>query len=457
MNIIIIGGGNVGYSLAEYLIASNHQITIIERNRNLCAEINSKIDVNTIYGVGTIPSVLAQADAKNAHMIIAVTPYDDTNLLCCNFAKQFGIKNRIARLKSTEYTKNTASVSLKELGVTHIIEPEIEIVHDILQYIKLPGVTESANFQSDNVYLRGYKITEDMPIANKTLFEVTKFAGVAQILIVLIIRNGKSITPTGSERIIPGDEVIAIMPSESLEMFKKLLNRQNGKLKKIIIFGDSLTAFHLAETLEPITDRIILVDPDETHGRMVASKLSKTEVLFGDCTNVEMLQEVHVNGSPFFVAASVDSEDNIMASLLAKAEGAQEVIAVTTNARHSKLFQSLGIDRVINPQKITTQNIIANIFKVPIGSLLSLKDANVQVSRFIAGKNCTIISGPLKDIKTLAQNSIIVGCVFRNDTVIIPSGSTLVKEGDEVLVICPPQKLKLAGKLFKSGFRLSVS
>lgn len=453
MRIIIVGGGTVGYSLAEYLSTKKHHITIIDQDPDLCNTISSRLDVYTIQGFGTNPTILANADIKNADMLIAVTPSDDTNLLCCNFAKQFGIKKRITRIKSTEYTKNNNCISLKELGVTHIIEPEIEIVNEILQYVELPGVTESANFKSDNVYLRGYTITPEMPFAYKTLSEITTLTGAKKILIVRLIREGKSITPTGSEKILPGDEVIALLPSESLEEFKRLLKRQDNRIKKIIIFGDSLTAIHLAESLESISDQTILVDPDEEHGRIAASTLHKTEVLFGDCTNVEMLQEVHVKETQFFIAAAIDSEDNVMASLLAKAEGAREVIAVTTNERHNKLFRSLGIDRVINPQKITTQKIISSILKVPIGPLISLKNADIEVSRFVAEKKSAIIDEPLQNLVNLARKSIIVGCVFRDEQVIIPSGQTTIREDDEVLVICPPRNVKLAGKLFKSSSR----
>lgn len=453
MNIIIVGGGSVGYSLAEHLGTGTHHITVIDQNADLCNSINSKLDVITIAGSGTNPTILENADIKNAHMLIAVTPSDDANLLCCNFGKQYGVDKRIARIKLTDYTTNHSSISLRRLGVTHVIYPEKEIVNSIMQYVELPDFTESANFQSDNVYLRGYKITEEMPITDKTLLEVTELAAPAQLLIVLIIRDGKSIMPSGAERILAGDEIIAIMPSESIDSFRKLLHRHESKIKKIVISGDSLTAIHLAEALEPMADRIILVDPNVEHGREAASLLNKAEVLHGDCTSVEMLQEVHIAETPFFIAAGIDSEDNIMACLLAKAEGAQKVIAVTTNERHTRLFKSLGIDHVINPRKITSQKIIENIFKIPISTLLTIKNADVKVSRLIAGKKSHITGKPLHEVSGLTRESIIIGCVFRNDQVIIPSGQTVIQPQDEVLVICPPKNLKLARRLFKSGLQ----
>ena len=450
MNIIIVGAGTVGLSLAEYFLSAKHQISIIDQNYELISEIGSKLDVFALQGSGTYPSVLEKANIKNADMFIAVTPSDDVNLLCCHFAKQYGVPKRIARVVSDEYTLSNTKVSLKELGVTHVIEPEKEVVSNIIQYIELPGVTESANFQADNIYLRGYKISADMPLANKALYDVTELANNAQLLIVLIIRDGKAILPSGKDVIIPGDEIFAIMPDESLQAFRKLINQDEVKIKKVIVFGDSLTAIHLVEAIQSIAERTILVDPNQEHGRNAASYLNNIEVFHGDCTNVEMLQEVGVRECSFFIAAGTDSEDNIMASLLAKAEGAKMVIAITTNKRHSKLFHSLGIDYIINPQTITTQEIITHIFRLPIGSLLSIKNANVHISRFVAEPHSQIIGKPLHAIQHLTKKSIIIGSVFRKDTVIIPSGKTVLEENDEVLVICTPEHVKATKKLFTS-------
>lgn len=456
MNIIIVGGGVVGYNLAERLSVNKHHITLIERNHNLSNSIADKLDISTIAGSGTNPAILEQAEIHTADMIIAVTPNDDTNLLCCNFAKQYGVQKRIARVKSPYYTQQNTQISLKEVGVTHIIEPEKEIVSSILQYIELPGAIESANFQSDTVYLRGYKITQDMPIAHKTLVEITDLIRPAQLLIVLIIRSGKSIMPSGAERILPQDEIYAMMPSQSLAVFRKLLNIEETKIKKIVISGDSLTAIQLARALSMKADRIILVDPNEEHGRYAASILDNTEILLGDCTSVEMLQEVHIDTTPVFIAAGKDSEDNIMASILAKAEGAKEVIAVTDSDRHLQLFQALGIDHVINPRKITTQKIIENILKVPIGGLLTIKNADIEVCRYIASRNSKIINKHLQDIGAITKKSIFISGIIRNDKVIIPTGQTMIQENDEVLVICKRKDIVLVSKLFKSGIPLEV-
>ena len=171
MKVVIIGAGVVGRTLAEDLSRQRHSVSVVESRPELCEEMATQLEVLTVPGEGASPGALEAAGIASADMVIAVTPSDQTNLLVCNLAKQYGVANRIARIVSEEFTSPGATVSLAEIGVTHVIEPEKEVVKCALQYLELPGVTQTANFHSDGVYLRGYRITEEMSICGRTLAE----------------------------------------------------------------------------------------------------------------------------------------------------------------------------------------------------------------------------------------------------------------------------------------------
>ncbi len=451
VNIVIVGAGDVGYSVAEHLSHQGHSISIIEKSPQLCEEINNKLDALIINENGVNPATLEKAGIRDAEMVIAVTPNDEINLIICNFAMQYRVPQRIARIRSLKMSDPDSPVTFSKTGVTDVIEPELEIVNNILKYIELPGVTEAENFLMGNVYLRGYRIKDDMPIAGKTLIETNEISKSAHILIVLIIRDGRAILPRGTEVIRPGDEIIAVMRDDSLPAFRQLIDQPLEKSKRIVIFGDTLESVELARRMDEYADRVILVDPNEEHAQHAASVLPDTEVLLGDCTNVEMLQEIRVHELPFFIAAGNDPEDNIMSCLLAKAEGALRTIAVSTNRRHNKLFLSLGIDHVIDPNLITTQTIMRNIIKLPIASLLSLKSVNVLVSRFVIGPGSAVIDMPIKKLGTIMKRSIIIGSILRGEEMIIPSGETIIQENDEILVLSHPGDTREVGRLFRSN------
>ena len=419
MDIIIVGAGTVGFSLAEYFYNLQYHISIIEQDKSLCEQIKRKLDILVVMGKGSSPAILEAAGIKSADMLIAVTPDDETNLLACNFAMQNGVEKRIARLKSDMYT--TAScVDLKKLGVTNVIEPEREVAKKILQYVELPGVIETANFQSGNIYLRDYRVTENMPIANKTLAEVKQMSAPSPILIVAIIRDEKSLPPIGSQRLSPGDKIVAIMPKESFKDFRLLIGSRSAKLKKIVISGESLIAINLAKTLKPLGEQILLIDPDHDHGNMAATILDGVQVFHGDCTNSEILQDLHIEHADCFIAAGKDSEDNIMSCLMAKNTGADMVIALRNDDRYIGLFDSLGIDHVVNPQEITANMIIENIQIAPIGTCLKLKTAAIEILRLKAGRRSFVTGKSLRELDTSFKKSIIVGAIVREDKVIIP-------------------------------------
>jgi len=318
MKIVIVGAGMVGYSLAQHFAGLDHNITVIEEDKALCEKINSKLDVFVVEGSGSSSAALDEAGLSSADLVIAVTSSDEINLLVCNFAMQNGVKKRIARVRSNIYTTNAGNVSLEKLGVTTVIEPEREVMKHILQYVDLPDVLETANFQSDNIFLRGHQITEDMMIANKTLSEIRQLAENAPILVVVIVRDGKSLLPIGTQKLLAGDKIVAIMPKESFKTFRSLINRKASKMKKIVVSGDSLTAIHLAEALQPLCEQVVLADPDMEHGRMAATMLNGIDVFHLDCTNSDMLEEINISKVDCFIAAGKYQEDNIMSCLMAK-------------------------------------------------------------------------------------------------------------------------------------------
>ena len=451
MNIVIVGAGTVGVSLARYLIKQNHYVSIIERDQTLCNDINTKMDVFVVNGPGTRPFVLESAGIRNADMLIAVTPSDDTNLVLCNFARQYGVGKRIARIKSSEYFSPDSPVKLTELGVTHLIETEKEVVKNIMQYIEFPQATQTANFHSDSVYLRGFKVFENMQLANKTLIEIKQFTSLSPLLVVAIIRGNDTVLPTGDIKLLPGDEVIAMMPKESFKHFRKLVNSPDEKVSRVIVYGDSLTAIHLAQDLKSLAETVNFIDPNIEHAKKAASILKGLDVITGNCTNADIFQEIRVQNADFFISVVEDDDDNIMSCLLAKAEGARKVIAVRNDQRHIDLFLSLGVDHIINPQNLSTQKIIEDIKAVPIENHLRLKNGGIEVMRFKAGKNSRIIKKPLRDLQGLFKRSIIVGIVLRDNDVYIPGGDTLIHEDDEVFVLYNRENTKFVNKLFKSS------
>ena len=104
MKIIICGAGKVGTSIAKHLVDQGNEVTVIDQSKQLIAQLKEKVDLKTIVGSASYPSVLENAGCNDADMIIAVTLQDEINMVACQVAHTFfKTPRKIARLRSEDF------------------------------------------------------------------------------------------------------------------------------------------------------------------------------------------------------------------------------------------------------------------------------------------------------------------------------------------------------------------
>jgi len=448
MKIIIVGGGIVGYSLAEHLEKGRHEISLIEINSQTCQDISERLDIRIISGNGSSPRLLEEAGIQSADMVLAVSPNDELNILVCAIARQYGVVTRIARIRSNEFRSEDASIDIGQMGVTLVIDPESVVVDSITQYVETPGATDASNFQNGNVLMRGYTVTENMPIVNRTLKDIRKDNRDHPMLFIAAIREGRALIPDGDYEIKAGDDIFGIFPRSSLDNFLGLFTKTRKDVDNVIISGDSLTAILLADSLQEFVPNVILVDPDADHARHAADRLNNVEVIHGDCTDSTILNEVYVRNAKFFIGVARETDFNIMSALLAKAEGAREVIAVSTETHHDRLFTSIGIDHLIHPRLAIAREILEAINRGEIGRLAKIRDKDIEAIRITAAEKSPITGRPLRHVRSKIQKGSIIGTIIRGDEMIIPDGNTIIEPGDQMIVITYTKNVSRVKKLF---------
>ena len=124
MKIIIIGCGNVGYALAEGLTQENHDVTIIDSSADRLQNATEELDVMPIVGNGSSINTLLEAGVADTDLLIAVTGYDELNLLCCLIANTQWHCHTVARVRNPIYSKEIELIR-KSLGISMIINPEL--------------------------------------------------------------------------------------------------------------------------------------------------------------------------------------------------------------------------------------------------------------------------------------------------------------------------------------------
>ena len=439
----------VGQSLAEHLIKEKHKLSMVEMDAGLCQSMTEKLDLQLLNGSGSSPSVLMEAGLADADMVLAVTPNDEVNMIVCAIAAQYNVGQRIARLRSREFAEENSVVDLSRIGVTSVIHPEKVLVDHILQFVETPHAVESANFEDGRILLRGYRVREGMELANKTPREIRQEITPDVVLFAAIVRNGSGMIPDGDMQILPGDIVYSLFARESLDRFLKLVNIERKKTRKIIITGDSYATLELARALDDTDNTVQFVDPNREHAEKAAAMFDNVEIIHGDCTQHDLLRELNVDSASFMIATSNAAEYNMLSALLAKAEGAHEVIAITTEWRHDRLFHSIGIDHVLNPRLTTAREILETVALGHIGAVVTLSHVDIEAVRFNVAPESEVAGVPIWKLARRLKKGSIVGVIVRENRMILPGGDTVIEADDHVIMITRHKNLPAISKLFQ--------
>jgi len=449
MRIIIVGGGVVGYSLAEHLLKDKHHLTLIETDPHLCRTISEKLDVQILNGSGSSPTLLKEAGLARADMVLAVTPNDEVNIVVCSIAAQYNVERRITRLRSKEFAETSDLVNLQNLGITSVIYPEQALVNHILQFLQTPCAIESANFEGGNILMRGYRVTEKMELAYKTPREIRQLIAPDVVLFSALVRRGVGMIPNGETKIEPGDVLFSLFPLKSMPRFLRLMGIEKKDSSKVIVTGDSYSTLELGRALDKTENHVTLVDPNLEHANMAAGMFDRIEVLHGECTDPDLLSDLNVDQASFFMAVSSAADYNMLSALLAKTEGAHEVIATTIESRHDRLFNSIGIDHVINPRLTTAREILETISRGHIGAVVKLSDVDIEAVRFIVDPESSMAGSKVKKMANKLKRGSIIGVIVREDNMILPDGETVIDANDHVIMITHHKNLPIISKLFK--------
>ncbi len=449
MRIVIVGAGTVGTDLAIYLQRAKNDVAMVELDPARSAAIREKQDILVVEGSGSSVSALEAAGIAEADIVLAVTSVDEINILVCGVAKQFGVKSRIARIRNREYAGRRSKIDLAALGITHAIDPERVIVRIIDQIAAIPDAVEVFTYHENQILIARHIMTEEMPIVGHTLAEALQMAAPHRLLAVALKRKDEVRIPFGNDVLMPGDDVTTVIPREALPKYVELLDLSKKRVKKAVVAGDGLTAVLLAETLRTWVEDVTLIDPHAEHAQGAAERLDGVEVIHGDPTEADVLQEVNVKGTDIFVGAGKGTTLNVMSALLARSEGAPKVFAVSYEPQSNRLFREIGVQYVISPRRVMAQEIMDLIHRGRISMEMQLRDLELETMEIRAAHDSKITKGPLIRVWQPFKRRAIVGAVIHDGIPQIPGGNTRVEAGDEVIVVTQPKWARKIQRLFE--------
>ncbi len=454
MKIIILGAGQVGSTLAENLASEQNDVTVVDSNPVALEELQERLDIRTVTGHASHPSVLRLAGADDADMIIAVTSSDETNMLACKIANTlFNTPTKIARVRATDYLKEEKLFAPDALPVDMRISPE-QLVTDLIQrLIEYPGAVQVVEFADGRVRLVGVKAYYGGPLVSRQLKELPQHLPGIDARVAAIYRRGRPIIPEGDTVIEAEDEVFFVAARNHIPKIIAELRRLDKPVKRVMLAGGGNIGLRLAKALEASKIQVKIIEKFKERAVFLAQQLQHTIVLSGDGANESLLREENIEDVDVFCAITNDDEANILSAMLAKRLGARKALCLINRLSYVDLVEGGSIDIAISPQQSTVSALLARVRRGDVVRVHSLRRGAAEAIEAIAHgdrHNSKVVGRRLEEIK-LPQGTTI-GAIVRGDEVIIAHHDTVIEAEDHVILfLVDKKKVKDVEKLFQVG------
>ena len=446
MKVIIVGAGEVGFNIASHLALENKDVLVIDKSSDAIRRVSESIDVQVIHGSGSHPSVLEAAGVKEAEILLAVTNSDEINLVACLVANIISpATKKMARIRNANYDEYHETFREHAPHIDTIINPEIEVVKTIERLMSVPGAVEVDDFADGRVKFIGIYLDASARLAGVKLSEISSEIGKPIPLIAAIIREEELIIPGGNDKLMPGDLIYFISEKNTFLDALAIFDKQVEPPRRILIVGGGQIGFRLAAVLEnqPVYTKIIEKDPIRC--TRLADRLNKAVILCGEGSDKGLLTEENIKDMDVVITLTNDEETNILVSLLAKQMGVKKTITRISKFSYFPLMSTIGLEQVVSPRLSAVNSILQHIRRGKVLQAKSIKNEQAEVMEAVALETSDIVGKPIKKL-SLPKGTLITG-IIRKDDVIIPSGDSVIRPGDRIIIFARRQAIPKIEKI----------
>jgi trk system potassium uptake protein TrkA len=451
VKIVILGAGQVGRSAAQSLSREEaNEVTVVDLDEDILRNLQDRLDIRTVAGNASYPTVLEAAGAPEADIIVALTSSDEVNMMACEIAYTlYRTPTKIARIRSSEYTSRPELFSDDALNVDVFISPEQLVTEYVERLIKYPGALQVLDFADGKVQLVGVRALKGGPLVGQRLRELAQHLPKAEARVVAIYRSGRSVSPEGDTVIESGDEVFFLAARTDIRKVMSEMRKQDDPVKKVVIAGGGNIGFRLARTLEK-SSQVKLIERDLRRARKASEILESAIVLNGDAADEELLIEENIDSADVFAALTNSEEANILSAMLAKRLGAHKVMALINKPSYADLIESGSIDIAISPQTITIGSLLAHVRRGDVVRVHSLRRGAAEALEAVVhgDENSSRVVGRRVEQIILPEGTSI-GAIVRGEEVIMAHHDTVVQADDHVILFLSDRRhLEAVERLF---------
>lgn len=432
MRVIIVGAGQVGFYLSERLSNEGHEVVLVDSNEKKLQKIERDLNIMTVNGSGAYARTLAEAGIAKTDLFIAVTDSDEVNLIACILSNKYEVTTRIARARNDELLEGGMGLDQQDLNIDMIISPDWAMTQEIVGLCHFSAAFDVAEFAGGRLMLLGYLIHDDNPNIGVHLHEFHNRQGGHHFIMTAILRNGETIIPRGDDRIQGGDKIYIMVRRYDIQAVEDLFNISSKTPEKVFIIGGGNIGYLVARTLEDLNIHVSLVEIDKDRCQFLSENLSRTMVLNCDGLEAGDLLDEGIDTADLVITLTDSDTTNILASLLAKHHGTKKCITKITRPDFVPLLGNLGIDVALSSRQVAASMILRYVRRGAIGTVATILESDAEAMEMRVPHRNTFDAVQLMKLDFPVGS--IVGAIVRGQQVMIPSGETLIRSGDSLVV-----------------------
>ena len=451
MNIVIAGAGELGQLLAVKLSANQHDVVLIDSSLDALGHISDTLEVRLIEGSCIDLETLDKANVRNADVLLAVSGDDAANVLACQIASRLGVKRTICRLNSVSFFSEKDHLFPESFGIWKYVSPPDECVRKISAVLEDRYLMEEIRFSHPDAVMRVFEISRSSMLANARIKDLPMDPQLKEsIRFAAVVREKQFVIPHGDTIFVPGDKVYIAGTFECVRNFIRWASSDQGssRTSRVIIAGSSVTGILLGQTLNSLGYDVRFIVKDSHAGEKISDAIPKDIlVVIGNSTDEEILQEAGAGECDAFVSVDADDEDSILSCIIAKQMGARKTISVTAKPEYIRIVPMMDlIDCGISSTLVAVNSILRMLESGTMRVDAYLQMFHAQLTEFRISNSSPLCGRSLASCKL--PSSTLLALLFRDDEVITPSGSTILRPGDIVVSIVTPEIEKELAPLF---------
>lgn len=436
MKIVVAGGGKVGEVLCQELSIEGNNIVLIEANQWKLERVISKNDITGLVGNGASYDVQVEAGVPDCDIFIAVTPKDEINIIASIIARKLGAKHTIARVRNPEYAGHMGFMR-EGLGITMMINPELEAAKDIVRVIRYPEALSVEQFANGQVNIVEIEVDGSTGLAGIPVADFRKEFG--NVLICSIARGEDVFIPEGTSQVEEGDRIFVTGAQKDLTRLYRKAGFKEEKLRSAMLIGGGRITHYLVEMLTEMDIELKVIEIKHETAKSLSSQFPRTVVIEGDGSDQEFLKEERIELYDTVVSLTGVDEENILISLFAVSQNAKKVITKVSRTDLLKILGNVGLQSIVTPKRLIANKIIRFVRSLTnrgvsnVEALFRIADNQVEALQFRVAKHSKIVDVPLMNLKL--KEDLLVAYIIRGKKLIFPGGRDSIKAGDQVIVV----------------------